>query len=179
MWFNTPNWTVLRDINSWAIRTLASAAFVSCLVSGFISCNTARSAVSNLLTLTHLSSSMVTWNFKQKGTTQLAQIFLPTHIPRIIYVGIPHVPRIICMGTWWEFPPNYVGITCKKGHFGTATHVYPTHICPRIICAYLPTHKMRGEYVFFPLSHLFPLETHAYYTWANPTVGMPTHNMRI
>ena len=71
--------------------------------------------------------------------SQLAQIFLPTHIPCIIYVGIPHVPRIICMGTWWEFPPNYVGITCKKGHFGTATHVYPTHICPRIIYAYLPT----------------------------------------
>ena len=79
-------------------------------------------------------------------SAQLAQKSLHTHIPRIISVGISHVPRIISMGTWWEFPPNYlrqrsqiyVGITCKKGHFGTIAHVYPTHICPRIIYAYLP-----------------------------------------
>ena len=87
----------------------------------------------------HHGTSLSAWSRLLMDWTQLAPFFLPTHIPRIIYVGISHVPRIICMRTWWEFPPNCVGIACKKSHFGTVTHVYPTHICPRIIYAYLPT----------------------------------------
>ena len=80
----------------------------------------------------------------------------------------------------------------------------PRWECPRIKCAFYawekmriiymgkPTHIMHGQthggnahifshafYAWGKKAHNIRGKKHAYYAWAKPTVGMPTHKMRI